>query len=143
MYNKKDPFWGYFFQLSRQDGSFFLHTILTKSQDFGTLMLSKKAATQHPRQKESDNHPDADWYTESERIRDVLERHDRTQERAALDSSLPDNWADVLSDIDILEIDEQLSHGGLEKMTPDEVDALIQSYLDPQRKAAIDALKNS
>ncbi|MDD9975720.1 MAG: hypothetical protein OXU27_17045 [Candidatus Poribacteria bacterium] len=43
----------------------------------------------------------------------------------------------------ILEIDEQLSNGGLEKMTPDEVDALIQSYLDPQRKAAIDALKNS
>lgn len=100
-------------------------------------------ALPEPLQKEIDNHPDADWYTASECIRDVLERHDRTQERAALDSSLPDNWADVLSDIDILEIDEQLSNGGLEKMTPDEVDALIQSYLDPQRKAAIDALKNS
>ena len=96
-----------------------------------------------PIQKEIENHPDADWYTDLERTAAVLERHDRTQERAALDSSLPDDWADFLSDVAILEISEQLSNGGIDEMTPDALDALIHSYLDPQRKAAIDALKHT
>ena len=91
--------------------------------------------------KEIDNLPDADWYTDSERTAAVLERHDRTSERAAMETDLPDDWADFLSDVAILEIDEQLSNGGIDERTPDEVDALIASYLDPQRKAAIEALK--
>ena len=45
-------------------------------------------------------------------------------------------------DVAILEIDEKLSHGGIDEMTPDALDALIHSYLDPQCKAAINALKH-
>lgn len=93
-----------------------------------------------PLQKEIENHPDADWSTDSERTVAVLERHDRTEQRAAMVSSLPDDWAEFLSDAAILEIDEKLSHGGLDALTPDEVDALIASYLDRERKAAREAL---
>ena len=93
-------------------------------------------------QKEIENHPDADWHTDLERTDAVLERHDRTEQRAALVSDLPHNWAEFLSDVAILEISDQFSNGGLDEMTPDEVDALILSYLDRERKAAINALKH-
>ena len=95
-------------------------------------------ALPEPLQKEVDDYPDG--YSSLEQMEDVLEREGMTEQRAAMDSSLPHDWADVLSDVAILEISEQLSNG--EKMTPDEDDALIQSYLDQQRKAAIDALKH-
>ena len=94
-----------------------------------------------PLQKEIDDYPDG--YSDYEQMIDVLEREGMTQERAALDSSLPYNWAEFLSDVAILEIDEKLSHGGIDEMTPDALDALIHSYLDPQRKAAINALKHT
>ena len=92
-----------------------------------------------PLQKEIDDCPSG--YSEEEQMIDVLERENMTTERAAMESDLHD-WADFLSDVAILEIDQRLSNGGLDEMKPDEVDALIQSYLDPQRKAAIDALKH-
>lgn len=72
---------------------------------------------------------------------DVLEREGLDDLRKAMDSDLPFDWSEFLSDAAILEIDEPLSRGGLKQMTPDAVDTLIHSYLDPQRKAAIDALK--
>lgn len=93
-------------------------------------------------QTEIDNHPDADEYSDSELMRDVLEREGMTQQRAAMKSSLPYGSAEFLSDVASLEIDEKLSNGGIDEMTPDEVDALILSYLDRERKAAIDALKH-
>ena len=76
-------------------------------------------------------------------MEDVLERENMTTERAAMETDLPYDWAEFLSDVAILEIDEQLSNGGIDDRTPDEVDALIQSYLQPQRKNAIDALKQT
>ena len=94
-------------------------------------------------QKEIENQPDEEWYTDLERTDAVLERHDMTEQRKALESDLPYNWADFLSDVAILEIDEKLSNGSIDEMTPDAVDALIQSYFDTQRKAAINALKHT
>lgn len=94
-------------------------------------------------QKEIDTYPDADEYSDREVMEAVLERQGNlTQERAALVSSLPYGWAEFLSAGAILEISDQLSNGGLDEMTPDALDALIHSYLDRERKAAINALKH-
>ena len=94
-------------------------------------------------QKEIDTYPDADEYSDREIMDAVLERQgNRTQERKALVSNLPADWTEFLSAGAILEIDEKLSPGGLNEMTPDALDALIHSYLDRERKAAIDALKH-
>lgn len=90
-------------------------------------------------QKEIKNCPDG--YSEWELMEDVLERDAMTQQRKAMESDLPDDWAEFLSDVAILEISDSFSNGGLDEMTPDEVDALIHSYLDRERKAAINALK--
>jgi len=92
-------------------------------------------------QEEIDDCPSG--YSEEEQMRDVLVRENMTTERTAMETDLPYDWAEFLSDVAILEIDEQLSNGGINEMTPDEVDALIQSYLQPQRKAAIEALKQT
>lgn len=95
-----------------------------------------------PLQKEIDNCPEG--YSEYEQMIDVFAREaNLTEQRAALDSSLPYGWAEFLSDVAILEIHEKLSNGGIDEMTPDAVDALILSYLDRERKAAINALKHT
>ena len=94
-------------------------------------------------QKEIENHPEADEFSDEELMREVLAREGMTEQRAAMVSDLPYDWAEFLSDVAILEIDEKLSNGGLDEMTPDEVDALILSYLDRERKAAIEALKHT
>ncbi|MXV82391.1 hypothetical protein F4Z98_03375 [Candidatus Poribacteria bacterium] len=93
-------------------------------------------------QKEIDTYPDADEYSDREIMDAVLERQGNlTEQRAALSSDLPVDWAEFLSAGAILEIDAQLSNGGIDEMTPDALDALIHSYLDRERKAAINALK--
>lgn len=92
-------------------------------------------------QKEIDDCPDG--YSESEQMEDVLEREGMTEQRAAMESDLRWNWAEFLSDVAILEISDRFSNGGIDEMTPDAVDALIRSFLDPQRKAAINALKHT
>lgn len=93
-----------------------------------------------PLQKEIDNCPEG--YSEWEQMQDVLEREGMTQQRKAMESDLPYGWAEFLSAGAILEIDAQLSKGGIDEMTPDAVDALIHSHLDRERKAAINALKH-
>jgi len=100
-------------------------------------------ALPEPLQKEIDTYPDADEYSDREIMDAVLERHEMTQERAALSSNLPDGWKDFLSAGAILEISERFSNGGIDEMTPDEVEALIHSDLDRERKAAINALKHT
>ena len=119
----------------------------TRKRDGLSWRVSRKRfhavynALPEPLQKEIDDCPDG--YSEYEQMRDVLERENMTAERAAMETDLPYDWAAFLSDVAILEIDEQLSNGGIDERTPDAVDALIASYLQPQRKAAIDALKHT
>ena len=77
-----------------------------------------------------------------ERMRDVLEREGMDDKLGALYTDISFKDYEFLSDAMILDLDEQLSNGGIKNMTPDEVDALIQSHLDKERRVAIEGLKD-
>ena len=80
--------------------------------------------------------------TMEERMRDVLEREGMDDKLGALYTDISFKDYEFLSDATILDLDEQFSNGGIKNMTPDEVDALIQSYVDKERTAAIEGLKD-
>ena len=77
-----------------------------------------------------------------EQMRDVLEREGMDDKLQALHTDISFKDYEFLSDAMILNLDDQLSNGGIKNMTPDEVDALIQSHLDKERRVAIESLKD-
>ena len=82
-------------------------------------------------------------YSEWELMQDVLHREGMTAELATLHKEMSLSDFEFLSDVAILEIDEQLSNGKLLKMSIDAVNALIKSYRDEERNATIETLKTS
>lgn len=80
--------------------------------------------------------------TMEEQMRDVLEREGMDTELQALHTDISLKDYEFLSDAIILDLDDQLSNGGIKNMTPDEVDTLIQSHLDKERRVAIESLKD-
>lgn len=86
---------------------------------------------------------DTDGFSEWEIMQEVLHRKGMNDELQKLNPDISITDCKFLSDVASLEIDETLSNGGIEEMSPDEVDALIKSYLDKERAAAIETLKTS
>ena len=91
---------------------------------------------------QTENKADRGGLADGEIMEDVLHRYGMTDEIQKLNPDISFTDCTFLSDVAILEIDERLSNGGIDQMSPDAIDALIKSYLEPERNATIETLKN-
>lgn len=112
-----------------------------RKKRFRTVFYPLDEALQKEIEKEIKE--DTDGYYEWKIMEDVLHRYGMTDDIQKLKTDISITDCTFLSDVAILEIDEQLSNGGIDEMSPDEIDALIKSYHDKERNATIETLKTS
>ena len=111
-------------------------------KDLWRLLIQKRFDSIYDQLPESlENKIDLRDFNAWEQMLDVLEDQGLSDLKKQTHMKHSRRDCDLLSDAALLEIDSKLSNGGLQKMSIEDLDNLISSYLDPEKKAAIDRLK--